>query len=185
VEQPAQIDKAGTVIGNVIEKQLPPSFPSHAKKVAAVQQQYAAKVDVALVEITAGTPNLEVLKMGKVTDFVDLDDIEQDEELQFTGRTSDWQKVQRSSVSPYYNVKDKTTGAEYCYENALIFREPSGAAAAQPGDSGAWLCKEVGTDYHWAGVVVGGDKQLGIALAAHELKAWWKALPTSYDLSVC
>jgi len=185
VQQPAQIDRQGAVIGDVVQAQLPAPFPSHARKVKADQQKYAAKVDAALVEIRAGgtSPKLEVLKMGKVTDLVALDDIEQDEELQLTGRTSDWQKVQKSSVSPYYNIKNKTTGDEYCYENALIFREPSGAAAAQPGDSGAWLCKEVGTDYHWAAMVVGGDKQLGLAVASHELKTWWEA--AGRNLSVC
>jgi hypothetical protein len=121
--------------------------------------------------------------MGKVTDLVAFADIAQDEKLQLTGRTSGWKKVQRSSVSPFYNIKNKMTGDEYCYENPLIFREPSGAAAAQPGDSGAWLCKEVGTDYHWAGMVVGGDEQLGLAVAAHELRAWWEA--AGYKLSVC
>ena len=184
VEQPAQIDRRGNVFGHVVLTQLPPPFPSHAPKVKAVQQQYAAKVDAALVAIDPGgtPPKLEVLKMGKVTDLVALDDIGQDEELQLTGRTSDWQLVQRSSVSPFYNLANMMTGDEYCYENALIFREPSGAVPAQPGDSGAWLCKEVGTDYHWAAMVVGGDRQLGVAVAAHELKTWWEA--AGYQLSV-
>jgi hypothetical protein len=126
---------------------------------------------------------LEILKMGKVTDLVDLDDIAQDEELQLTGRTSDWQKVQKSSVVPYYNITNNITHDEYCFENPLIFREPSGSPPAQPGDSGAWICKEVGTDYHWAAMVVGGDKQLGIAVAAHELKMWWE--DAGYKLTVC
>lgn len=185
VEQPARIDRTGTLIGKVDAVQVPAPFPSHARKVSADQQKYAAKVDAALIEIDSGiSAELKVLKMGRVTDFVAIDDIEQDEELQMTGRTSDWQKIQRSSVSPFYNVTNKTTGDEYCYENALIFREPSGAAAAQAGDSGAWICKEVGSVYHWAGMIVGGDKQLGIAIAAAELKTWWEALPTGYDLSV-
>ena len=185
VEQPAQIDRKGSVIGDVVQAHLPAPFPSHARAVPAVQQQHAAKVDAALIEIYVGgpSPRLEVLKMGKVTDLVALDDIAQGEELQLTGRTSDWQKVEKSLVSPFYNIKNKITGDEYCYEKALIFREPSGANAAQPGDSGAWICKEVGTDYHWAGMVVGGDMQLGFAIGAHELKAWWEE--AGYNLLVC
>jgi len=185
VEQPAQIDRNGTVIGNVVKKELPLPFPSHALRIDAVQKNYAAKVDAALVELHPGSasPKLEVLKMGKITDLVELKDIAQEEELELTGRTSGWQKVQKSSVVPFYNVTNKITSDEYCFENALIFREPSGGAAAQPGDSGAWVCKEVGTDYHWAAMVVGGDKQLGVAVAAHELKAWWEG--GGYKLSVC
>jgi len=34
-------------------------------------------------------------------------------------------------------------------------------------------------------MVVGGDRQLGIAVAAHELEAWWKSLPAGYNLTVC
>ena len=186
VEQPAHIDGKGSVIGDVVRTQLPPAFPSHAQRIKAVQKQYAAKVDASIVELhvpEGSVPRLEVLKMGKVTGLIELDDIAQGEELQLTGRTSDWQKVERSSVSPFYNVVNKQTGEEYCYENALIFREPTGAAAAQPGDSGAWLCKEVGTDYLWAGMVVGGDSQLGLAVAARELENWWQA--AGYQLSVC
>jgi hypothetical protein len=187
VEQPARIDRKGSVIGKVAEAQLPSPFPSYARKIEDDQQKYASKVDVALIEIdpAAASAKLEVLKMGKVTSLVALDDIEQDEELELTGRASDWQKVQRSSLSPYYNVKNTMTGNEYCFENVLVFREPSGGAAARPGDSGGWICKEVGTDYHWAALVVGGDKQLGFAIAAHELKAWWEDLPSGYKLSVC
>ena len=183
VEQPAQIDRRGTTIGSVVTKHLPPAFPSHARRVESEQAKYAAKVDAALIELDSKTgAKLEVLKMGPVTNLVALADIAQHEELQLTGRSSDWQKVQRSSVSPFYNVKNTITGDEYCFENALIVREPSGASAAQPGDSGAWLCKEVGTHYHWAGMVVGGDKQLGIAVASHELKSWWEA--AGFNLSV-
>jgi hypothetical protein len=50
VEQPAHIDRNSTVIGAVVKKELPAPFPSHAQKVKAVQQNYAAKVDAALVE---------------------------------------------------------------------------------------------------------------------------------------
>ena len=186
VDQPAQIDNAGGVIGAVVESQLPPAYPSYAKKIAANQQWYASKVDVALVEIQgATTAKLEVLKMGRITALVSLADIEQDEEMQLTGRSSDWQKVQRACRSPYYNVTNKITGDEYCYENPLVFREPSGAAAAQPGDSGSWLCKEVGAAYHWAAMLVAGDRQLGIAVGADEIKAWWESLPGGYTLSVC
>jgi hypothetical protein len=103
--------------------------------------------------------------------------------LQLTERTLDWQLVQRSSVSPFYSITNKMTDDEDCYEDTLIFREPSGGAAAQPGDSGAWLCKDVGTDYHWAAMVFGADRQLGVAVAAHELKTWWEA--AGYKLSVC
>jgi hypothetical protein len=120
----------------------------------------------------------ELLEGERFDEFV-----EQNEELQLTGRTSDWEKVQRSSDSPFYNLKNKTTGDEYCFENALIFREPSGAAAAAPGDSGAWLCREAGTDFHWAGMVVGGDSQLGIAVGSQELKSWWET--AGFSLSVC
>jgi hypothetical protein len=184
VEQPAHIDKHASAIGSVVHKQLPPPFPSHARKVPADQAGYAAKVDAALIKFDpTSSAKLEVLKMGPVTKLLLLDDIEQDEELQLTGRTSDWQKVQRSSVSPFYNVKNKTTGDEYCFEYALIFREPSGAAAARPGDSGAWLCREVGPDYHWVGMVVGGDKQLGIAVGSYEIKSWWEA--AGFRLRVC
>ena len=109
VQQPAQIDRQGAVIGDVVQAQLPAPFPSHARKVKADQQKYAAKVDAALVEIRAGgtSPKLEVLKMGKVTDLVALDDIEQDEELQLTGWTSDWQKNSDPRVDRKTNLDGK------------------------------------------------------------------------------
>lgn len=188
VEQPASIDNAGSLIGTVVDSHLPPAFPSYgAKRNPAGQKSYASKVDAALIEIdaTRTSAKLEVLKMGRVTAIVSLSDIDQGEELQFTGRSSDWIKVQRSSISPYYNLTNKTTGDEYCYESPLIFRAPSGGAAAQPGDSGAWLCREVGIDYHWAAMVVGGDLQLGVAVAAEEVEAWWRSLARGYNLSVC
>jgi hypothetical protein len=183
VEQPASLDRKGTVIGKVVQRQLPRTFPPQARKVPAAQGMYAAKVDVALIEIDGPNSKLEVLKMGKVRGVISIDDIAQNEELELTGRTSDWQKVQKSSRVPFYNLINDTTGDEYCFENPLIFREPSGASAAQPGDSGAWLCKEVGTDYQWAAMVVGGDKQLGVAVASEELKTWWES--AGYKLATC
>lgn len=185
VEQPARIDATGGIIGKVIGSELPSPYPSHTPRTTAHQRQHASKVDVALVEINdKTTPKLEILKMGKVKGLVEPDDIEQHEELQLTGRSSDWKIVEKAVVSPYYNIKNQKTGEEYCYENALIFRDATGAAAAQPGDSGAWLCKETDADYLWAGMVVGGDHQLGIAIAAHELKSWWESTPRNLCLSV-
>lgn len=185
VDQPARTDNAGSTVGAAVLHSLPAPFPSHARKIEVDQRLYSSKVDAALVELSSGgaSPKLEVFKMGKVTDLIAIVDIEQDEELELTGRSSDWQKVRRSSVSPFYNVKNRSTGDEYCFEDALIIREPTGGPAVRPGDSGSWICKEVGTDYHLAAMVVGGDKQLGIAIASYQLKEWWEG--AGFKLSVC
>lgn len=185
VDQPARKDRKGSVIGKVVSHQLPPAFPSHLRRIAVHQKLYASPVDAALVELYTdpSSPKLEVFKMGAITDLLDITDIEQDEELEMTGRSSDWQKLRRSSVSPFYNVTHKATQTEYCFENALIVREPSGATAVSPGDSGAWICKDIGTSWHWAAMVVGGDRQLGIAVAAHRVRDWWQN--AGYQLSVC
>jgi hypothetical protein len=183
-EQPAQVDKHAAIIGSVVQQTLPPPFPSHAKKIAADQSKYSAKIDAALIKLDHATSaKLEVLKMGPVTSIEAFDNIAQDEKLQLTGRTSDWQVVQKSTVAPFYNVTNPVTREEYCYKKPLIFREPNGRQACRPGDSGAWICKEVGVDYHWIGMVVGGDQQLGLAIGAEEIKSWWQA--AGFDLSSC
>lgn len=175
VDQPAQLDGSGSSIGQVFVSELPAPYPSHARRTTSYQSKHASKVDIALIELgPSPKPRLEVLKMGRLRDTISLDDIEQDEELQITGRTSDWKRLQRGPVAPYYNVKNKKTGDEYCFENALILRDPTGVCPVQPGDSGAWLCKETANDYLWAGMVVGGDSQLGLAIAANELMQWIK-----------
>ncbi len=187
IDQPSRFEgrSGGGTIGTVVALESPRTFPPGTPKLVVNQRGNASKYDVALIELSRSTAaQLRILKMGAVVDWADLDDIAQDEALEFTGRSSDWQKVVKSSVVPFYNLTNQLTGDEYCYENPLVFREPSGGAAALPGDSGAWVCKEVGTDYHWAAMIVGGDKQLGFAIAATTLKQWWET-SHRFHLDLC
>jgi hypothetical protein len=150
VSQPALIDGHAGVIGKVIAVGPPNVFPKGMPKLVVNQQANASKVDVALVEIDPATAaDLKVLKMGRVTDFVALDDIAQDEELELTGRSSDWQKVQKSSVAPYYNLSNQITGEEYCFEKPLVIRESTGSRPH---------CRAIparGSARKWAWIIIG------------------------------
>jgi hypothetical protein len=174
VDQPAQSDGGGgaSSIGSVLHSETPPPFPSWAPATQANQSSYAGRVDAAVFEISGATAKQEVLRIGPISGIVRHADLEQDHQLEMTGRTSKWKVLQYGGLTPYHNLYNQTTGETYCYENPLMLRDSTGKRPVKEGDSGAWVCAPVERGYAWAGMVVGGDGQVGFAVEAEATQSW-------------
>jgi len=185
VEQPSQTDGGGgsaSTIGSVVHAEVPPPFPSYASAMKKDQKKYAGQFDISIFKISNVKAKQEILKLGKINGIMPTDDLEQDHRLEMTGRTSDWRVLAYGGITPYHNLHNAITGETYCYENPLMLRDSSGSQPVQPGDSGAWVCTPAGPEYVWAGMVVGGDGQVGFAVSAEALKSWWEDAPRSMSL---
>jgi hypothetical protein len=185
IEQPSQADGgggSGSSIGKVIHAELPPAFPSYLPQTRKNQSKHAGRVDISIFEINGVSAKQEILNLGTVKDVFPVDDLEQDHRLELTGRTSDWKVLEYGGVTPYHNLHNTSTGDVYCYEDPLMLRDSGGAQPVQPGDSGAWVCAPSDNGYSWAGMVVGGDGQVGFAVSAEALKSWWEDAPRGMTL---
>ncbi|MGD9850373.1 MAG: hypothetical protein AB7T38_03795 [Nitrospirales bacterium] len=186
VEQPSRAD-GGTgktsVIGKVIHAEVPPAFPSYLPQNRKNQSNHAGRVDISVFEVSVGARQ-EILKLGPIKGILPVDDLEQDHRLEMTGLTSDWKVLSYGGITPYHNIHNTTTGDNYCYENPLMLRDSSGTQPVQPGDSGAWVCTPSDQGYAWAGMVVGGDGQVGFAVSAEALQQWWEDTPRSMSLAL-
>jgi hypothetical protein len=185
VEQPAQADGGKQdAIGRVVFSEMPPTFPTDLDAIPINQQAYAGQVDAALVLIDKAMATQEILKIGRVNGIIPPENIAQLHRLETTGRTSDWKILQYGSKTPYYNITVQSTGESHCFENPLQLRDPTGRTPVDEGDSGAWICVPGNAGSQWAGMVVGGDGQLGFAVSASALKSWWEDAPRNLRLSL-
>jgi hypothetical protein len=185
VEQPAQADGGRkNAIGRVIYSEMPPAFPVNLEAISANQRAYAGQVDAALILIEKENVKQEILKIGKIDGIIGHESLAQLHRLETTGRTSDWKVLQYGSNTPYYNIKVRSTGDNHCFENPLFLRDPTGRRPVDEGDSGAWICVSGNAGCHWAGMIVGGDGQVGFAVSARALKSWWEDAPRNLKLSL-
>jgi hypothetical protein len=183
VEQPARADSGkGSMIGTVIHREAPPAFPVNLKATAPNQRAYAGQVDAALVLIDKEKAKQEVLRIGRINGIIVQDDLEQQHRLEVTGRSSDWKVLQYGGPTPFYNIEDRSTGKVHCFENPIMLRDSTGHMPVKEGDSGAWLCVPAHSGYRWAGMVIGGDSQVGFAVSASALKSWWEDAPRNLRL---
>jgi hypothetical protein len=187
VEQPSQSDGGsglGSSIGNVLHAEVPPPFPSYLSAIRTNQSKHAGQVDISIFKLANVTAKKEILKLGTINGVIPVDDLEQDHRLEMTGRTSDWKVLEYGGITPYHNLYNPNTGETYCYENPLMLRDSSGSQPVKPGDSGAWVCAPTDQGYAWAGMVVGGDSQVGFAVSAEASKSWWEDNPRNMSLTV-
>jgi hypothetical protein len=187
VEQPSRADGGRGVtsaIGKVVHADVPPAFPSYLPQNRINQSKHAGRVDISVFEVSVSVgAKLEILKLGPIKDILPVDELEQDHRLEMTGLTSDWKPLLYGGITPYHNIHNTTTDEVYCYENPLLLRDSSGKQPVQPGDSGAWVCTSSNQGYAWAGMVVGGDGQVGFAVSAEALKHWWEDQPRAMKLT--
>ena len=106
------------------------------------------------------------------------DDLAQMMPIKFAGRTSGLAQRSFGGLAAHRLIKDIATGDELCYDMLIEVREPFGKhPAVQGGDSGAWVhaVDDSGQDM-WAGMIVGGDSQIGYAMPASAIEKWWQTL---------
>lgn len=188
-DQPAQADggRPSDCIGQVSYYQEPHVVPAGSPRTpAAIKKPRTSKfgvtttpanLDIALIELSvtaaAGTLGLPMLQ-----GVLPRDDLAQMQDVQFAGRTSG--VVQRScgGYAAHRLLKDNRSSDEFCYDDLFEIRDPYGKQQpVQGGDSGAWVqtLDNLGRDM-WAGMVVGGDAQIGYAMPASAIENWWKNL---------
>jgi hypothetical protein len=185
VQQPSEADGGkGKSIGKVIYSEMPLAFPTFLPENRLNQTRYAGRVDVAVIEIDTAQAQQEILSLGRIKDIFPSDHLEQDHHLEMTGRTSDWKVLFYGGETCFHNLHIRSTGDVCCYEDPIILRDPTGNKPVDGGDSGAWICVPGDDGYHWAGMVVGGDGQVGFAVSADALKNWWEASPRQLKLAV-
>lgn len=185
-DQPAQADggRPSDCIGQVAYYQEPHVIPSgSARTLSAIKKLRTSKsgvtttpanMDIALVELSVATGN-GILGMPMLKGVMPRDGLAQMQAVSFAGRTSG--VVQRScgGYAAHRLLKDNRSSDEFCYDDLFEIRTPYGSTSpVQGGDSGAWVqAQDAQGQDMWAGMVVGGDSQIGFAMPAEAIKNWW------------
>ncbi|MBX7209561.1 MAG: hypothetical protein K1X78_14690 [Verrucomicrobiaceae bacterium] len=184
-DQPAQADGGGPsdCIGQVTDFEQPHvisygsprqlSAVKNPRKLPSGGTSTPANLDVALVKLSSAAGS-GTLGLPTLAGVLDKDDLAQKQPMKLSGRTSGTTWVSCGGLALFRLLKDSASSDEFCYDELIEVRSPHGAQPVQPGDSGAWLQAQdsTGTDM-WAGMVVGGDSQIGYAMPASAIENWW------------
>jgi hypothetical protein len=169
-------------IGTVLHSEMPPLFSSSALSTSGYPSIVAKPVDAALIEIDNKLgARLEINSLGSVAGIFPDANIVQWLVTTYGGRTSGIIRIAEfRGRSPYYCLADKATGQIYCFDELLTIRWTSSAGKStgpfQDGDSGSWLGVDGLRGWEWAAMAVGGDSNVGFAVSATRVEAWWKSL---------
>jgi len=134
-------------------------------------------VDIALIELDPLIASqFEVHKIGIVNGFTKIEDLDQGQVVEFTGRKSGHRVLELGGFAVFYRVKDYG-GNGFCFRN-LIELKNSGFISSlmkspvKGSDSGSWVCNSVGESYDWCGSIIGGDRFTGFMVPSEHSMNW-------------
>ncbi len=170
----------------LMDNPVPGCSPKHPKCVTN-------DVDVALIDVTSENWTNEIEGLGTVTAIHYLASLSVNNSVYShgagTGKIRSW-AMHGFSVWREFVVN----GVNYCYRDLIHYNSQSTLPVAAPiaralsyvpqnGDSGAWLCRRLGSSQNaFCGMHIGSDGVNGYAITADAIKVW-AALP-SIDLEL-
>lgn len=144
----------------------------------------ANEVDAALILIDEEPKvdaKLEVMSVGPLTGWSNIDDVYEDSPVQVSGRSGHRNLYTGGLLA----VGSLRIGADrFCFRNLLEIRRASvkhwgmtGSVAppVHPGDSGAWVIQDGPAGPEWCAMVVGGSGPVGYAVFAENIMDWLKS----------
>lgn len=193
VEQPAQEDDStgarqiGTVGAAVTLQKSQAASPCNPYDNASVMNE----MDVALINLSdPNAADLKVASLGTLSRVLPKSDLRSGNSIYFTGKESGLPARRLIIGGLNATFRFHLDKNDYlCIPYTFNVRWPNtsplkGTPAVEEGDSGAWLCTPDGSDYSWAGMVIGSDQFDGYGIFAQSVTDWAANLTPSLTLSV-